>query len=213
MQKGSFFFSLAIPAFGFLSHISSLRLSSGHSGLILTLRTDDAAHTSLPSTSLLVAVTSIWVPSPLAVVVRRFSYGFFFFFPPGYVALGDSKTPHRPVCERVSCCVETSASQLPPQDGSLSLDLLPLILSFIFCPTSFRRGWAAFLDGGCPPPVFKSCFVIFAQRSNDLLMNLWGRKWSPGPIPPPSWDRPLGLIGLIFLQSKGLSRVFSSTTV
>ena len=82
MQKGSFFFSLAIPAFGFLSHISSLRLSSGHSGLILTLRTDDAAHTSLPSPSLLVAVTSIWVPSPLAVVVRRFSYGFFFFFLP-----------------------------------------------------------------------------------------------------------------------------------
>ena len=22
--------------------------------------------------------------------------------------------------------------------------------------------------------------------SNDLLMNLWGRKWSPRPIPPPS---------------------------
>ena len=28
----------------------------------------------------------------------------------------------------------------------------------------------------------------FAQRSNVLLMNLWGRKWSPYPIPPPSWD-------------------------
>ena len=35
----SFFFSLslAIPQFGLLSHISSLRLSSGHSGLVPTL--------------------------------------------------------------------------------------------------------------------------------------------------------------------------------
>ena len=124
------------------------------------------------------------------------------------------KLPHRPACERVSYCVETSpASQLPPQDGSPSLDLLPLFLSFIFCSTSFRREWAAFLDGWCPLPVFRSCFVVFAQHSNGLLMNLWGRKWSPHPIPLPSWDRPLGLIGLISLQSKGLSRVFSSTTV
>ena len=37
----SFFPSLAIPQFGLLSHVSSLRLSSGHSGLVLTLRTDD----------------------------------------------------------------------------------------------------------------------------------------------------------------------------
>ena len=33
----SFFLSLAIPQIGLLSHISSLRLSSGHSGLVLTL--------------------------------------------------------------------------------------------------------------------------------------------------------------------------------
>ena len=32
-----FFLSLAIPQFGLLSHISSLRLSSGHSGPVLTL--------------------------------------------------------------------------------------------------------------------------------------------------------------------------------
>ena len=64
----------------------------------------------------------------------------FFFFPPGYVALWDSKTPHRPSSERVSCCLQTSPpSWLPPQDGSLSLTLLPLFLSFIFCSTSFQR--------------------------------------------------------------------------
>ena len=33
----SFFLSLAILQFGLLSHVSSLRLSSGHSGLVLTL--------------------------------------------------------------------------------------------------------------------------------------------------------------------------------
>ena len=112
----------------------------------------------------------------------------FFFFTPGYVALWDSKTPHRPAGERVSCCLETSPSRLPPQDLSLSLTLLSLFLSFIFCPTSFWREWAAFLSVWCLLPAFRSCFVEVAQLSNDLLMNLWGRKWSPQPIPPPSWD-------------------------
>ena len=32
-----FFLSLAVPQFGLLSQVSSLRLSSGHSGLVLTL--------------------------------------------------------------------------------------------------------------------------------------------------------------------------------
>ena len=74
----------------------------------------------------------------------------------------------------------------PPWDGSPPLTLLSLFLSLIFCPTSFRREWAAFLGAWCPPPAFRSCFVEFAHHSNDLLMNLWGRKWSPRPIPPPS---------------------------
>ena len=52
---------------------------------------------------------------------------------------------------------------------------LSLFLSFIFCPTSFWREWAAFLGTWCPPPVFRSCFVEVAQQSNDLLMNLWER--------------------------------------
>ena len=79
-----------------------------------------------------------------------------------------------------------------PHDGSLSLTLLSLFLSFIFCPTSFQREWVAFLGAWCPPPAFRSCFVEVAQHSNKLLMNLWGRQWSPHPIPPPSWDHPTG---------------------
>ena len=38
----------------------------------------------------------------------------------------------------------------------------------------------------CPPPAFRSCSVAFAQYSNDFLLNFFGRKWSPCPIPPPS---------------------------
>ena len=84
--------------------------------------------------------------------------------------------------------METSPpSRLPSQDRSPSLTLLSL---FLFCPTSFRREWAAFLGAWCPPPAFRSCFVEVAQHSNDLSMNLWERRWSPCPIPPPYWDRP-----------------------
>ena len=74
-----FFSSLAIPQFRLLSHICSLGLSSGHSVQVLTLSTDYAAHASLSSPCLLVANTSIWATSPLAVAVRRvFCFCFFF---------------------------------------------------------------------------------------------------------------------------------------
>ena len=37
----------------------------------------------------------------------------------------------------------------------------------------------------CPLAAFRSCFVEVAQPSNALLMNFWGRKWSPHPISLP----------------------------
>ena len=107
------------------------------------------------------------------------------FFPPGYVALWDCKTPHRPTDDSVSFCLETSLLRLPYQGGFPSLLLLSLFLSFISCPTSFWRQWAAFLGAWCPLRAFRNCFVEFAQHSNVLSMNLWGRKWSPHPIPLP----------------------------
>ena len=169
-----------------LSHISSLRLSSGHSGPVPTL--NNAAWASLFSPHLLVVDASIWATSLLGVAVRHIICGFYLFiFPPSYVAIWDSKTPQRPAGERVSWCLEISLLLwLPPQDRSPSLTLLSLFLSFIFCPTSFWRQWAAFLGAWCPLPEFRSCFVAFVQHSNDLLMNLWKRKWSPCPIHPPS---------------------------
>ena len=82
MEKFSLFFffpSLVIPQFGMLSHVSSLRLSLGYSGLVLTLRTDPVACASLSSPRLLVADASLWATSPLAVAVRRLFCGFCLF--------------------------------------------------------------------------------------------------------------------------------------
>ena len=81
--------------------------------------------------------------------------------------------------ERVSWCLETSLLQLPPQDSSPSLTPLSLFLSFIFCPTSFWRKWAAFLGAWCPLLVFGSCFVELAQRSNDLWWICGGESGLP----------------------------------
>ena len=133
-----------------------------------------SACASLFSPSSLLVHLSVWAISLLGVVVRCVICGFlFFFFSPGCVAIWDSKTPHRPASERFSSCLETSPpSRLPPRNGSLSLTLLSLFLSFISCHTSFWREWAVFLGAWCPLPAFRSCFVKFAQCSNYLLMNL-----------------------------------------
>ena len=72
-----FSLSLAIPQFGLLSHISSLRLPSWHSGLAPTL--SNAAHTSLSSPHLLVVDASVWATSLLGVAVRHVICGFYLF--------------------------------------------------------------------------------------------------------------------------------------
>ena len=181
-----FFFLLWLfPQFGSGWPVSSLRLSSGHSGLVSTLCMKPAPPCSAPARCWQTPVSCL----PLCWELRlaAWSVGSFFFFPPSYVVLWDSKTPHRPTSERVSWCLETSPpSWVPPWDGSLSLTLLSLFLSFIFFPTSFWREWAAFLDVWCPPLAFRICFLEVARHSNDLSMNLWGRKWSFCPIPLPS---------------------------
>ena len=92
----SFFsLSLAIPQFGLLSQVSSLRWSSGHSGPVLTLSTDYAACTSLSSLSSLVGTASVWATSPLGVVVRCVVCGFFVFsFLPFMLPSEIQNSPH-----------------------------------------------------------------------------------------------------------------------
>ena len=85
------------------------------------------------------------------------------FFPSGYVALQDSKIPHRPTGERVSWYLKTSPpSGLPPPGGSQSLTLLSLFLFFIFCPTSFQKNGLPFWVPG-----------VLCQHSEVVLWNLF----------------------------------------
>ena len=77
MGKFSLCLSVAIPQFGLLSHSSSLRLSSGHSGLVLTL--SNAPRTTLFSPCLLVVDASVWATSLLGVAIRRVLCGFYLF--------------------------------------------------------------------------------------------------------------------------------------
>ena len=72
----SFFpLSLSIPQFGLLSHISSLRLPSGH--LVLVLAPSSMAHASLFSPQ--VADVSIWATFLLGIPVRDVICGFYLF--------------------------------------------------------------------------------------------------------------------------------------
>ena len=84
--KFSLSLSLAIPQFGLLAHVSSLRLSLGHSGPVLTL--NNAARASSFSPRLLVVDVNVWATSQLGVAVRHIICGFYSFtFSSGYVAL------------------------------------------------------------------------------------------------------------------------------
>ena len=72
--------SLAITQVKLLSHISSLRLPSGHSGPVLTL--SNAAYTSPFRPHLLVADAGVWGTFLLGVVFRHGSCGSYLFFLP-----------------------------------------------------------------------------------------------------------------------------------
>ena len=92
---------------------------------------------SLPSPRLLIACAGVCAASPLGELP---GFNWLFIFPPCYVALCASKARHRFGSEKVSWCLKTSLFlRLPSLDGTPSLPLLSLFLSFIFFPTSFRR--------------------------------------------------------------------------
>ena len=75
-----------------------------------------------------------------------------------------------------------------------------LLLSLEEIGLLFWMSGVAFLDVWCLSTVFKICFVEVSHHSKDLLRNLCGRKWSPCPICPPSWDHTLS--NKLFLQHK-----------
>ena len=73
---------VAIPRSGLLAQVSSLRLPSGHSGLVLTL--SNAARASLPSPCLLVVGAGICAASPLGELplgTQSVGLNYLFFLP------------------------------------------------------------------------------------------------------------------------------------
>ena len=161
--------SLAIPQFKLLSHISSLWLPSWYSGPVLTL--SNAAHSSPFCTHLLVADAGVWGTFLLGVAFRHVICGFYLFFLPVRLPSEIQKLPPDPSVRGFPGVWKLPLLWLPSRDRSPSLSLLSLFLSFMFCPTSFWRWWAAFLGTWCLLAV-RSCFVKFAQCSNILSMNL-----------------------------------------
>ena len=71
--------SLAVPQFKLVTHKSSLRLPSGHSGPALTL--SNAARPSPFRPHLLVAVAGVWGTFLLGVAFRHVICGFYLLFP------------------------------------------------------------------------------------------------------------------------------------
>ena len=178
---------VAIPGSGLLSQVSSLRLPLGHSGPVLTL--SNAASTSLPSLLLLVADAGVCAAALLGVTFGHVICGFKLFIYFSFQLCCPLRFQGSPQTRQWECFLvfgNLSFLRLPSWDGSPSLPLLSVFLSFIFFPTSFQRQRAAFLGAWCPLLAFRSCFVEFTQCLNVLLMNLCGRKWSPRPIPLPS---------------------------
>ena len=138
-----FSLSFAVPQFKLVTHKSSLQLPSGHSGLVLTL--SNAVCSSPFCPHLLVADAGVWDTFLLGVAFRHIIYGFYLFFPSqlGYPPRFKN-FPQTHQCEGF-LVFGNYLLRLPSWDGSPSLALLSLFLSFIFCPTSFQRQWAAFL--------------------------------------------------------------------
>ena len=79
---------------------------------------------------------------------------------------------------------------------TLSIGQVSVPNSFVFYILSYllSKKMGCLSECWCPPPAFRSCFVEVGQHSNDLLMNLWGRKWSPHSVPLPSAVISLGKI-------------------
>ena len=82
----------------------------------------------------------MWCTSPPAVAVRHVTYGVVFFFGPVIMLSEIPKFPTDKLVRGFSTVWKLLLlhNSLPRREGgSLSLNLLSLFLSFIFCPTSF----------------------------------------------------------------------------
>ena len=100
------------------------------------------------SPHLRVADSSVWAAgslSLLGVATRHVICGFYLFiFPPGYVALWDSKTHHRLTSESISWCLKTSLFFKTPFPGWISIPN-----SFVFLFTFYILSYLFLKTMGC----------------------------------------------------------------
>ena len=142
-----FFFSLAILQFGLLSQVSSLRLSSGHSGLVLTLSMQPES--SCPAPTCWWQTGASGLLSCWELQLSAYSVGFLFFSSWLCCPLRFQISPQTHQLEGFLVFGNFSSFTTPsPGRVSVPNSFVSLFISFIFCPTSFPRQWAACL-GAC----------------------------------------------------------------
>ena len=120
-----------------LSNVSSLQLPSGYSGPALIL--SNAACSSPFRPHLLVVDAGVWGTFLLGVAFRHVICEFYLFFLPVRLPSKIRQLPPDPPVRGFPGIWKLPLLRLPSRDGSLSLALLSLFLSFISCPTAFRR--------------------------------------------------------------------------
>ena len=109
-----------------------------------------------------------------------------FIFPPCYVTLCASKARHRLGSENVFWCLETSLFLRPfPGRNSVPPSFVSFFVLYIF---SYLLSKITGCFSGClmSSASIQKLFCGIYWHLNVLLMNLWGRKCSPRPIPLPS---------------------------
>ena len=104
---------------------------------VFLLFLSNAALSSLFCPHLLVADESVWGTFLLGVALRHVICGFYLFFLPVRLPSNIRKLPPDLPVIGFPGVWKLPLLQLPSRDGSPSLALLSLFLSFIFCPTSF----------------------------------------------------------------------------
>ena len=112
---------------------------------VILLFLSNATHSSPFSPQLLVADVSVWGTFLLAVSFRHVICGFYLFFLPVRMSSKIQKLPPDLPVKGFPSVWKLPVLRPPSWEGSPFLALLSLFLSFIFCPTSFQRQWAACL--------------------------------------------------------------------
>ena len=130
----------------------------------------NAARASLFNPYLLVANASVWATFPLEVAVRHAICGFylFIFFPPGYVALWNSKTPQTHQWEGF-LVFGNSSSFTTPSPGWISIPI-SFVSLFIF----YILPYLLLKTMGC----VSECLMSSTSIRKLFCGICWAFKWS-----------------------------------